>query len=496
MCAYAHVLAPAADVLRHLEPVTMSRHALLVLADPGNGGAALASALVRAGAWPGHDLVPTAAGIPCECAPLAALNERLLAALGLRRDSPVPLPDRWQERPAVRALAAEGDSLVADQFGGCARAVVYGAGLALTARFWLDRFVSAGFDTGAVLLVHRLPEASPQGPADGASASVAPEKAPMLRLEHLAEAERATRGLARALVACDDLFDEPAPTLARIAAEARFPLLPDDAARGAALSQIRADGGGTGPQTSFAGLQGDVRRIAQALADIPARERALADELVSLQRELSDERVTIARLTDSLERERENGAAMGRRAAEAEARLGGLLADLDDARAAEQQWHEHHRAQAREIDHAMAALDAAVTERDALRAQLDAAQREIGRQKAELESLRADLRIVDHDRGALAARAQAVDAAAAALRNELARRAGAEAALLAERDRMAAEAIAQAEQIVALERDLARRHSEVASLSSRHEGLARIVSALEATWFGRRALSAARSTGH
>jgi len=36
-----------------------------------------------------------------------------------------------------------------------------------------------------------------------------------------------------------------------------------------------------------------------ALAEAPVREQALADELVAAHRELADERVTIARLTDA-----------------------------------------------------------------------------------------------------------------------------------------------------------------------------------------------------
>jgi chromosome segregation ATPase len=183
------------------------------------------------------------------------------------------------------------------------------------------------------------------------------------------------------------------------------------------------------------------------------------------------------------------------RAAEAEARLEALLDEIAQLQAAEHDWHEHHAAQTRAIEDAVAALDTLRTERDALRRDLDAARDELERHRAELESAHADLRIVDHDRGALAARAQAVDAAATALREQLARRAEAEAALVAERDRIARNSMVQADRITALERDLARRQSENDALRSRHEGLAGLIAMLEGTWLGRRALAAVRDAG-
>jgi chromosome segregation ATPase len=183
------------------------------------------------------------------------------------------------------------------------------------------------------------------------------------------------------------------------------------------------------------------------------------------------------------------------RAVEAEARLEALLDEIAQLRAAEHDWHEHDAARTREFEDAVAALHALETVRDALSGDLDAVRDELERRNAELESARADLRIVDHDRGALAARAQAVDAAASALREQLARRAEAEAALVAERDRIARNSMAQADRITALERELVRRQSEIDALRSRHEGLAGLLTMLEGTWLGRRALAAVRDAG-
>jgi hypothetical protein len=615
-CAHTLILLGARAFVVGAGPPTMRRHALLILACPRSGATALAGALVRTGALAGREFVVSP---PCEpddnwqCAPLVALNDRLLALLGLRWDSLVSPPDRWLERPAVRALAADADALIAAQFGDATRVVMHDARLALTAPFWRERLAAADYDVTAVLMIRRPVEVA-------ASLSrrdpVAPEKSLALWLHYLVEAEAGSRGMSRALVTYDRLLGAPASVLAHVVSDARFPLRMDRAERDAALSAIRPDfkrcgetratgasalssgidaaleegyrklaelAPGTDPRravealaqaayasllqaippwlarelghdrasaealavsareaceradllaaelanarslaearareaaalgaqiealsrsgnqgrldASLAGLQGDVARIAVALAEAPVREQALADELLAAHRELADERVTIARLADALEHERQGREAVAHRAAEAEARLEALLQEIAQLRAAEQDWHEHHAAQTREIEDAAAALDALEIMRDALRGDLDTTQRELERLRSELESAHADLRIVDHDRGALAARAQAVDAAATTLREQLARRAEAEAALVTERDRIARNSMAQADRITALERELARRQSEIDALSSRHEGLAGLIATLEGTWLGRRALATVRDAG-
>jgi hypothetical protein len=594
----------------------MRRHALLLLACPRSGGTALAAALAHAGACAGRQFVAPAAGEPPEswqCAPLVALNERLLASLGLAWDSLVALPDRWLERPAVRALAAEADALIAAEFGSAPLALMHDARLALTAPFWRERLAAAGYDVTAVLMVRKPAEVAA---SLAKRAPIAPEKSLALWLHYLVAAEAGSRELSRALVAYDRLLDAPAGVLAHVVADARFPLRLERAEREAALTAIRPDqkrcgegrgtagaalssgidkvldegyrrlvelAPGTDPRravetlareayapllqaippwlahelgtaranaetladavreaseriaaleqalaasralaearsreasalaaqiealsrtgtdgrldASLAGLQGDVARIARALADAPVREQALADELVVAHRDLADERLAIARLTDALADERQERESAAHRLAEAQARFEEVVAEAEAMRASAQAWQAHCESQDREAAATAADLDALRAERDAQSAALAAAEDALERHRAELESARADLRIVDHDRVALAARAQAVDAAAAALREELARRAESEATLVAERDRIARNAIAQADRITALERDLARRQSEIAALGSRHDGLARLIETLEATWLGRRALAAVRDAG-
>ena len=68
-----------------------------------------------------------------------ALNDRLLAAMGLRWDSLVAPPERWRERAGVRALIAEADALIASEYGNATHALLHDPRLSLTAPFWRER---------------------------------------------------------------------------------------------------------------------------------------------------------------------------------------------------------------------------------------------------------------------------------------------------------------------------------------------------------------------
>lgn len=595
----------------------MRRHALLIIACPRSGATALAGALAHAGATPGRTFVTAPSGEPAatwQCAPLVALNDRLLEAMGMRWDSLVAPPERWRERAGVRALAAQADALIASEYGNASHALLHDPRLSLTAPFWRERLEAAEFEVCAALVVRRPVEVaaslSKRGPA-------APEKTFALWLHYLGEGERGSRGMPRTLITYDRLLDAPAGVLSHVVSESRFGLKIERAEREAALTAIRPDlkhfgderqpstcvlssgidtaveegyrrlamlAPGTDPKRTIealaqeayapltqaippwlaqelandrvhaerqadvladtraklaaleaslaqtrrahetrdrdeaamreridtlsrtdntegrdarvdealAQLRSDVGRIAYTLSDQPAREQALRLELVQAQRDLEDERTTISRLSESLEHERASAEAQGSQLALAQAHLQALVAEVEQARAAEHAWTAHNAALAHDLEEVRNALHAMQSERDALRKERDEAMRQLDRLKTELESARTDLKILDHDRTALAARAQAVDHAAAALRDELARRAAAETTLSGERDRLATEVRNQSERLSMLERDLARRMSELQALSGRHEMMKSTLAALERSWIGRKALAGTR----
>ncbi len=595
----------------------MRRHALLIIACPRSGATALAGALAHAGATPGRTFVaapPGEAAATWQSAPLGALNDRLLAAMGLRWDSLVAPPERWRERAGVRALVAEADALIATEYGTATHALLHDPRLSLTAPFWRERLEASDFDVCAAIVVRRPVEVA-------ASLSkrepFAPEKTLALWLHYLGEGERGSRGMPRTLVTYDRLLDAPAGVLAHVVSETRFGLKIERAEREAALTSIRPDlkhfgderqqvagalssgidtavedgyrrlamlSPGTDPKRTIealaqeayapltqaippwlaqelandrvyaerqadvladtraklaaleasleqtrrahqtrdrdeaamrdridtlsrtgnsegrdarvdealAQLRSDVGRIAYTLSDQPAREQALRLELVQTQRDLEDERTTISRLSESLEHERATADAQAGQLALAQSHLQALVAEVEQSRATEHAWNENNAALAHDLEEARHALHSMQSERDALRKERDEATRQLERLKSELDSTRTDLKILDHDRTALAARAQAVDHAASALREELGRRAASETTLTAERDRLAAEIRNQADRLSILERDLAKRMAELTALSGRHEMMKSTLSALERSWLGRKVLAGKR----
>lgn len=592
----------------------MRRHALLLLACPRSGATALAAALAHAGAYAGRTFVPAPTGeasATWQSAALAAFNERLLAALGVRWDTLVPLPERWRERAAVRALVPEADALLRDEFGGATHVLLHEPRLALTASFWRERLDEAGFDAGCVLFVRRPAEVSA---SMARREPFAPEKSLALWLHYLAEAEQGSRGGARTLMTFDRLLDAPAGALSHVVADTRFGLRIERAEREAALAAIQPerrrfgdehasalaglssgidavlDDGyrqlarlapGADPRraveaiaqaaqapllhaippwlahelgsarilaerqaealreagTEVARLQAaldqaqrasatrddreaslrsqidvltqprpqevigehvgealaqlklDMARVATTLAGQPEREHRLMTENAQLQRDLADERNTIARLSEAVERGQSAAEHYAAQLAGAEANLQALGSEVERLRGAEHLLQDHGDALARDLDDARRGLEATGAERDALRRERDEIARQLAQVREERDAALTDLRIVDNDRTALAARAQAVGEAGAALREELGRRAASEAALVAERDRLAAELRSAGERGTALERDLAKRSGDLAALSARHESLARKFAALERSWLGRRALA-------
>jgi hypothetical protein len=219
----------------------MQRHLLVVLGMHRSGTSALTGALAKSGALPGTQLMPATADNPegyWECAPVVRLNDQVLQRLGARWDSVAPLPAGWMAIPAIEALRAEADRIVAAQFGDAKFAVLKDPRLCRLLPFWRDTFAAAGFTLSCALMIRRPMEvAASLARRD----QFAPEKSLALWYAHLVDAERDSRGLPRSTIAYDALLADSAGVIARVCDEAAFPLKASAAQKKAAADLVQPD---------------------------------------------------------------------------------------------------------------------------------------------------------------------------------------------------------------------------------------------------------------
>ena len=219
----------------------MQRHLLVVLGMHRSGTSALTGALAKSGAFPGTQLMPATADNPegyWECAPVVRLNDQVLQRLGARWDSVAPLPAGWMAIPAIEALRAEADRIVAAQFGDAKFAVLKDPRLCRLLPFWRDTFAAAGFTLSCALMIRRPMEvAASLARRD----QFAPEKSLALWYTHLVTAERDSRGLPRSTIAYDALLADSAGVIARVCDEAAFPLKASAAQKKAAADLVQPD---------------------------------------------------------------------------------------------------------------------------------------------------------------------------------------------------------------------------------------------------------------
>ncbi|MCZ8062011.1 hypothetical protein [Silanimonas sp.] len=218
--------------------------ALVVLGMHRSGTSAVAGALVARGAHAGNALLPSTsdnANGYFEDARLVAASDALLASAGLTWDEPGPL-----SRPIV---APEAQAAMVEVFcalrGRSTPAVVKDPRACRLVPEWSQAMAEAGLRP-AYLIVLRDPRevAASLQARDGMSAY----RAGRLWLEHLLEAELATRGAARVFIDFQDLVQAPDATLdTALGVLGLGDVLRPDVARGtgvdARLRRQRAEGG-------------------------------------------------------------------------------------------------------------------------------------------------------------------------------------------------------------------------------------------------------------
>lgn len=260
--------------------------ALVVLGMHRSGTSAVAGALVARGANAGEALLPSTsdnANGYFEDARLVAASDALLASAGLAWDEPGPVP-RPLVAPAARAALRE---VFGELRGRSTPAVVKDPRACRLVPEWSQALVEAGLQP-VYLLVLRDPRevAASLQARDGMSVY----RAEQLWLEHLLEAEYATRGSPRVFIDFEGLVLAPDATLdAVLGMLGLADALPRDAARGTGvepgLRRQRAKGGdvkGLAERVyAFAkrclGTAGDDMTVAEAFDAFRARWREDAE---------------------------------------------------------------------------------------------------------------------------------------------------------------------------------------------------------------------------
>ena len=228
----------------------------------------------------------------------------------------------------------------------------------------------------------------------------------------------------------------------------------------------------------LASTRAELARITAALAEVPASEATLRNELNQSQRELNDERASIAKLTDALETARREADGHAHRFDSARHHLERFAIEIEEARAALAAREDLCARVASEADALRVREADLLRERDTLRRERDESVRALERAKRE------------HDQRSIE-RESTLHRATGELRSAIEERDTRITALSEEADRMADAITEAAIRSAGLEEQLELRTAEVAALQARHDELAARLRTLEsrslvkaARWLG------------
>ena len=228
----------------------------------------------------------------------------------------------------------------------------------------------------------------------------------------------------------------------------------------------------------LASTRAELARITVALAEVPQSEATLRSELNQTQRELNDERTSIAKLTDALETARREADGHAHRFDSARHHLERFAIEIEEARAALAAREDLCARLASEADALRVRESDLLRERDKLRHERDDAVRTLERTRRE------------HDQRAIE-RETTLHRATGELRSAIEERDNRIMALSEEADRMADAITEAAIRSAGLEEQLELRTAEVAALQARHDELGARLRTLEsrslvraAKWLG------------
>ncbi len=190
--------------------------AILVLGMHRSGTSVIARMLNLCGASLGHDLIPPKQDNErgfWENSAILALHERFLAQSGFQWHRVVTPTKDWLDAPAARRFMSDLAPILDEEFGGSELFLVKDPRLSLLAPLWLAALPKAAIRPVFVIAIRHPDEvAASLQRRDGFS----PAQSRLLWLQHLIEAERATRGHPRVFVHYEHLLEDWRTQLTRI----------------------------------------------------------------------------------------------------------------------------------------------------------------------------------------------------------------------------------------------------------------------------------------
>ena len=202
--------------------------------------------------------------------------------------------------------------------------------------------------------------------------------------------------------------------------------------------------------------RGEMVQLTTAMSEAPRAAAALRDELAQAHRDLFDERASISRLTDEIEKVRRDADGNAQRFESSRHHLEALASELAQTREALQAREHDFAVVADEVDALRVQIADVQTETDAALRARDQAQRQLSRAQAERDTARHALDVAAAERAAAEEGIRQSGQALQALRDELPRRATAEASLARERDSAMTSLRTVSEKLAAVEAILAR----------------------------------------
>jgi len=189
-------------------PANTLRTAIIVLGMHRSGTSALARITNFLGATMPRHLVPANKANPrgqWESAPLVALHDQLLAALDSSWDDWRTPGSRWKESDAAGRFAGRLRMAIDEEYGNASLIVLKDPRICRTLPYWMSILEKSGIRSAPVIIVRNpLEVAESLRARDGMSF----EKAMLLWLRHMLDAEFETRHLARNIVTFDALLED------------------------------------------------------------------------------------------------------------------------------------------------------------------------------------------------------------------------------------------------------------------------------------------------